>query len=166
MDREQRRELFEAIGLLAIVASLIFLAVETRQNTNALYGQSRQSVLAAAQSELFLLVDHPEISLSVIKDDPLTPEENVRLDAYLAATLRAREYAWLQYGNGAIDEEQWNAEFAVTQSIMNAERVRRWWDVVGRGNSSPEFADFIDSQVIATPVTDGGWKTFSDWDNR
>jgi hypothetical protein len=57
----------------------------------------------------------------------------VRLDAYLAATLRAREYA--------IDEEQWNVEVAVAKSILNVERVRRWWTVVGRKNSSSQFAE-------------------------
>jgi len=166
MDRERRREIFEAIGLLAIVASLIFLAVEINQNTNALFGQSRQSVLEAAQNELFVLVEHPEVSLSVVKEGPLTPEENVRLDAYLAATLRAREYAYLQYRAGAIDEEQWNAEVAVAKSILNAERVRLWWSVVGRNNSSPEFAEFVESQIIVEPVTDGGWHDFVDWSDR
>lgn len=166
MDRDSRREIFEAIGLLAIVASLIFLAVEINQNTNALYGQSRQSVLEAAQSELFVLVEHPEVSLSVVKEGPLTPEENVRLDAYLAATLRAREYAFLQYQVGAIDEEQWNVEVAVAKSILNAERVRLWWAVVGRNNSSPQFAEFVDSQIIVEPVTEGGWRDFADWSNR
>ena len=166
MDRERRREVFEAIGLLAIVASLVFLAIEINQNTNALYGQSRQSVLEAAQNELFILVEHPEISLSVVKEGPLTPEENVRLDAYLAATLRAREYAFLQYQDGAIDKEQWDAEISVTKSIMNAERVRKWWSIVGRNNSSPEFSEFVDSQVIVEPVTEGGWHDFVNWSNH
>ena len=166
MDRERRRDLFEAIGLLAIVASLVFLAIEIGQNTNALHGQSRQSVLEAAQNELFLLVENPEISLSVVKEGPLTPEENVMLDAYLAATLRAREYAYLQFQDGAIDEEQWNAELAVAKSILNAERVRRWWDVVGRSNTSPEFSKFVDSQIISEPVTGGGWQDFVNWANH
>jgi hypothetical protein len=72
VNRDSQRELFEAIGLLAIVASLIFLAVEINQNTNALYGQSRQSVLEAAQNELFVLVEHPAVSLSVERESPLT----------------------------------------------------------------------------------------------
>jgi hypothetical protein len=101
-----------------------------------------------------------------VKEGPLTPEENVRLDAYLAATLRAREYAFLQYQDGAIDKEQWDAEISVTKSIMNAERVRKWWSIVGRNNSSPEFSEFVDSQVIVEPVTEGGWHDFVNWSNR
>jgi len=33
MNREQRKDLVEAIGLIAIVGSLVFLAMEVRQNT-------------------------------------------------------------------------------------------------------------------------------------
>ena len=166
MNREKRRDVFEAVGVIAIIASLIFLAIEINQNTNALYGQSRQSVLEAAQNELFLLVEHPEITLSVIKEGPLTAEESVKLDAYLAATLRAREYAWLQYQDGAIDEVQWNAEFLVTRSILNDNRVRNWWDKIGRDVYSPAFAEFIDSLVAIEPVTEGGWRDYTDWENR
>jgi hypothetical protein len=90
----------------------------------------------------------------------------VKLDAYLAATVRAREYAWLQFKDGAIDDEQWKAEVAVTQSILNAERVRRWWNMIGRNNSSPEFAEFVDGQIIVDPVTKGGWRDFAEWANR
>jgi hypothetical protein len=166
MNRENRRDVFEAVGMIAIIASLMFLAIEINQNTNALHGQSRQSVLEAAQSELFLLVEHPEIALSVIKDGPLTAEENVKLDAYLAATLRAREYAWLQYQDGAIDEEQWKAEGFVIRSILNADRVREWWDKIGRTGTSPKFADFVDSKIVNEPVTAGGWRDVADWANR
>jgi hypothetical protein len=47
MERESRRELFETIGLVAVVATVVVLIVKTRQNTGTLYAQSRQSVLAA-----------------------------------------------------------------------------------------------------------------------
>lgn len=35
MERESRRELFEAIELLAVVASVVVLALENRRNTGA-----------------------------------------------------------------------------------------------------------------------------------
>ena len=61
MTPQARRDAIEATGLIAIVASLIFLAVETRQNTSALYGESRQAVLNAAHAELFVLVDNTHL---------------------------------------------------------------------------------------------------------
>ena len=48
MNREQRKGIIEAFGLIAIVASLIFLAYETRQNTIAIQQESQQTILAIA----------------------------------------------------------------------------------------------------------------------
>ena len=107
----------EIVGSIAIVVSLIVLTVEVRQNTEALNAQSRQSVLAAAQNELFVSVDHPNFAAALVKPGPLTEEENIQLDAYFTATLRAREYSWLQYRSGTIDQDQWDTELAVIKSI-------------------------------------------------
>ena len=166
MNREGRKDLFEVVGFIAIVASLIFLAVETNQNTNAMYAQSRQSILESSQNELFMLVENPELSSNVIKEGPLTPEEIVRLDAYMAATMRTREFAWMQYRDGIIDDIQWSAELAVTRSVMDAERVRLWWNLVGQNGSSPEFAKFVKSEILSQVVTEDGWRLYTDWANR
>jgi hypothetical protein len=131
-----------------------------------LYGQSRRSVLEAAQNELFLLVEHPEIVLSIVKEEPLTAEENLKLDAYLTATLRAREYAWLQYKDGAIDEGQWTAEILVIRSILDSTRTRAWWNKLGRSVSSPEFVEFVEKDVLSQPLTGGSWRYSAEWTSR
>jgi len=166
MNRDRRRDVIEALGLVVIVASLLFLAVEIKQNTNALQAQSRQSVLEAAQNELFILVEHPELSIAIGKEGPLTEDENVKLDAYLAATLRAREYAWLQFRDGAIDEVQWSAEVSVVRSILDSHRVRKWWKLIGQNISSPEFVEFMDNEILSQPVSENGWQIFSNWANQ
>ena len=48
MNREQRKDIFESLGFIAIVASLIFLALETRQNTIAVQQENQQTILAIA----------------------------------------------------------------------------------------------------------------------
>ncbi len=81
MDRSKLADLSEIVSSIAIVVTLVYLTVEIRQNTNALYAESRQSVLTAAQTELFALVENPNLIVSVAKDDPLTEEEQVALGA-------------------------------------------------------------------------------------
>jgi hypothetical protein len=163
MNRKRRREIFEAVGLIAIVASLVFLALETRQNTNALYAESRQSVLTAAQTELFVLVENPDIVLTVLKDDPLTEEDQVKVGAWLAAAMRAREYSWLQHRDGIIDEAQWDTEVAIILWILSTARTRDWWENRGRFGSSAGFAEFVDSAIQNQPVTGDGWREETNW---
>jgi hypothetical protein len=163
MSPEARRDVIESIGLAAIVASLIFLAVETRQNTAALYAESRQSVLAASHSELFMIVDNPDLMLNVASGESLNAEQQVKLGAWLAASMRSREFSWLQYRDGIIDEAQWQAEVLIIRFILDADRTREWWQTVGQYNSHPEFVEFIQQEVFVEPATGESWKIEVNW---
>lgn len=163
MKRKRRKEIIEAVGLIAIVASLVFLVLETRQNTNALSAESRQSVLTAAQTELFQIVENPDLVVSVTKEDPLTEEQQVALSAWLAAAMRAREFSWLQYRDGTIDEAQWSTEVLVIRWILDSKRTREWWVNVGRKYVNPSFADFVDDDMQSHPGTGDSWHAETDW---
>jgi hypothetical protein len=163
MNRKRHKEMFEAIGLSAIVVSVVFLALETRQNTNAVYAESRQSILTAAQSELFQIVENPELVVSVTKEDLLTEEEQVALSAWLTAAMRAREFSWLQHRDGTIDEAQWNTEVLVIRWILDSDRTRNWWVNVGRKNVNPSFADFVDGNMQSHPGTGDSWRAETNW---
>ena len=105
MSLEYIANLAEIVGVLLVVASLIYVAKQLRQNTNAIRAQSRQSVLVASQSELFAQVAHPSLTLSIIDRDPITEEEQVRLSSWLFALFRGREFAW--YGLRFRHQPQW-----------------------------------------------------------
>ena len=153
MNRERRKDIIEAVGLVAIVASLIFLALETRQNTDALYADSRRAVMDAAFQELLVQLANPDIALTIVRDGALTPEEQIRLDSFLTATLIGREYAWLQYQNGIIDQLQWDTQLAVIRTVFDAERNRTWWRNLGRNYFGDDYVAFIDSEIASRPAT-------------
>jgi hypothetical protein len=162
MKLEKFSSLLEALSSVAVVVTLVVLIVEIRQNTGALNAQSRQSVLVAAQTELLTSVDHPEMIAALSRPGALTAEENIQIDAYFTASMRSREFAWLQFGSGLIDEEQWKTELAVIRSIMSSPRVRQWWSKLGRTYFSPEFAGFVDDLIEVPPASDD-WETITHW---
>ena len=163
MTIQKWKDVAELIALVAVVGTLIFLAVETRQNTAALYAESRQSVLAASHSELFVIVENPDLLLSVTSGDPLTEEQQVKLGAWLAASMRSREFSWLQYRDGIIDDAQWEAEILIIRFILDSIRTREWWQVVGQYNSHPEFVEFVQSEVLSEPATGDRWRVEANW---
>ena len=152
MSLEQYYMIAQIVASLAVVITLIVLIVEIRQSTSALSAQSRQSDLSAAQNELFTVVNHPEISMALAKEEPLTPEENVKVGAFLIAMMRAREFSWLQFRSGLIDERQWKTEGSVIQPLLSSPRTRRWWTVQGRALVNPEFAVYVDGLTKAPPM--------------
>ncbi len=166
MERSKLADLSEIVSSIAIVVTLIYLTVEIRQNTSALNAQSRQAVLESAQTELFMLMDNPEITVAMTKTEFLSPEEQIRLDNFFTASLRAREFAWLQFQDGSIDESQWSTEFAVLLSILDTQLSRDWWDGLGRFVFSEEFGAYIDDLLLQHEATETIWTASSSWSKR
>lgn len=155
----------EIVGAVAIVISLLFVGYELRRNTEAFYAQTRQAVLESSQEELFEWVRNLDIHNSVIKQGMLTPEEQIKINFFLLALLRVREYSWLQYQDGIIDKRQWDTEAGVIGIVLSSVRTRKWWNKIGRDNFNPEFSAFIDNYLQDIPVSDEFWKAQNSWDN-
>ena len=166
MNRSKLADLSEIISSVAIVITLVYLTVEMNQNTNAMNAQTRQAVMESAQTELFVLMDNPDLSISMTKSDPLSAEEQVRLDNFFTASLRSREFSWLQYQDGSIDELQWATEQAVLQSIFDTRQSRDWWNVVGREVFGAEFVSFVDELLQQTGPTEEVWNASANWSTR
>ena len=150
---------------IGVIASIIFLGLEIRQNTDALYSQSRQAILNSAQLEIFEIMNNTEIVTNVIKSGQLTQDELLKIHFFLSAAVRAREYSWLQYQNQIIDEEQWNTELNVLGIILSANRTRKWWSTVGRDQFNPNFSKFVNEYLQGIPVSDEYWIRETNWDN-
>ena len=150
---------------IGVIASIIFLGLEIRQNTEALYSQSRQAILNSAQLEIFEIMNNTEIVTNVIKSGQLTQAELLKIHFFLSAAVRVREYSWLQYQNQIIDEEQWNTELNVLGIILSANRTRKWWNTVGRDQFNPNFSKFVNKYLQDIPVSDEYWIRETNWDN-
>lgn len=156
-------DITEIVTSIAVLATLVYLAVEINQNTKALHGQSRQAVLDASQVEIFEFANNPELAINMVKEGPLSEAESVQLHMVLIAAMRVREYSWLQYREGTIDQSQWATEYGVMQVLLGAPRSRHWWNTIGRPAVSSEFAAFVDDSLENEPVTNERWKQMQTW---
>ena len=164
--RMNRDDIVQTISVLAnvgVLAGIVFLAIEIRQNTSAQFADSRQAVLSASREEIILTIEDPGLVLALTNSEPLTPEENIRVDGLLSVILRAREFAWLQHSDGVIDDAQWSTEFKVLSAFFDSSRARLWWEAVGRSYFSDEFVGFIDAEILVNPATDQVLPVLADW---
>ena len=53
----------EIISSVAIIITLVYLSIQTEQNTDATSASATQSILASGQEFLQLVVDDPELNL-------------------------------------------------------------------------------------------------------
>ena len=150
---------------VGVLIGIFFLAYEIRQNTDAVHAQTREAILAAGQAELQAVRDDPNLIDSIVREGPLTVDEQVKLYTWLVSALKVREFSWLQRESGVIDEAQWKSELAITQAILRAPRVRSWWDKVGHKTVSDEFREFVDSAIRELPPSNGIYSEQMEWAN-
>jgi hypothetical protein len=160
----------EFVGAIAVVATLVYLAVQVRHskdsleaNTAALTAQTRQAAMETATAELLQLTAMPEIAIALSGTKPLTQVEHAQLDSFLAASMRGREFSWLQHEAGAIDGSQWATDIAVLSVYMDSFLIRQWWKKLGRHYSDPGFVEFVDGLMDQIEPTNELWTTAINW---
>ncbi len=142
------------VANLGVLIGIAFLAFEVQQNTDALHSQTRATIFSGVQEELWKNMEYPDVTLNMqTTDHELSPEEKVRFDAWMMASMKARELAWLEYRSGNIESFQWEGEQAVIGLVLGCSRCRDWWNKAGRLGFGPEFVEITDRLIDGAPET-------------
>ena len=96
MNREQRKDILEAVGFGAIVASLIFVAFEVRQNTSQMRVEAAYSINEALQSLNESQYEDPTLVDLLIRGEQdlnsLSPIESAQFTRFQLTRLNLCEY--------------------------------------------------------------------------
>lgn len=137
MSREELKDLLEGIGFLAIIASLIFVGIETHNSTRQA-ALTTQALEIAAYQELMdniaqlntLSVENAEVAAFLHKaygtDDELTDVEQFRLSRNLFQRFRHGDMAYFLYERGTIDESRLRSALQVL--MLGHPRVNEFWE--------------------------------------
>ena len=154
MDWETGAAIAEIIAAATVVASLIYLAVQMRQNNELLRSESRQALVTNDVTSLSAGFQNADVFAKYVAGDDLSPEEQLRMSFMFALDLRNREFEYFQYTNGILDEQTWLAYRHVVLINHSSGRGRHWWDSIGRGIVDPAFAELVDELLVdAEPDT-------------
>ena len=109
MTIQNLADIAQIIGTFAILVTLVYLARETRQNTDAIHASVRQASLDAELSTVDRFVNFPHIRPALISGnmDGLTAEQREQVAMGIIGVLRTRETNWLQHLHGVMDDETW-----------------------------------------------------------
>ena len=143
-------DLGQAVSVLAnvgVIAGIVFLAVELRQNNELLETEARRGLMQnridsnrvwAADGDLM------QLRQKAHNGEPLTDAETWRLQSDFAAVMTAMEWEYEQFQNGRVSYapvEGWR--FVLSRwSYMRP----MWADY--RRRFSPEFARFVDEELL------------------
>lgn len=97
----------EIIGAIAVVATLIYLVAQIRQNNELLRSESRQALVGNDVTSLAANLQHADVFAKYVTGQALPPEEQLRMSFMFTLDLRNREFEYFQYKSGLLDEETW-----------------------------------------------------------
>ena len=143
-------QISQTVGSVAVVASLIFVGVQIRQNTKATRAASHHAVSEALNQVNLLWARNGEVSriwLAGISDRrALTPEDRWRFDSTMRAYLHVCETMYTQADLGAGDLGIVTAEEGGIKSVFSSDGVREWWAENPFG-FSPEFRKYVERLI-------------------
>ena len=145
MKLEKLSALAEFVSSIAILVTLVYLAVQTQQTNTALNASSREATMMADVTMLAAAVEHPELNVNLEKEE-VTELEYEQLEIFLAAFLRIREYAWYQYQSGILDEVTWRSYLSTAARLIGSPQGRKIWKTHSL-EMNPEFVQEVNRLI-------------------
>ena len=141
----------EFISALAVVLSLLYLAVQIRQNTRQVRANTFQGV-ARGWQEFIYNITSDDRAVIWLKGavDPAALDEDQRARYFLLvrAYLRGYENDYYQYRHGTFDTEPWEGYLnALHADGLSHPGIRLHW-TRDRGNFDSAFVEFIDRELV------------------
>jgi len=146
-------DLANFIAAVGVVASLLFVAYEVKQNTEVSLAANRHTVIAALREQLLVRAQSPSLATAIsaaTSGADLTPTQRSQYFAYLFAVMKSVEEALFQYIEGDLDEEYLGTRMAglMNDNFLGNSLGRAFYeDNKSRGEITAEFTRAIDAKL-------------------
>lgn len=149
----------QVIGAVAVVASLIFVGLQIRQNTKANRASTLQMNADYWLTYLTTLADDRFSALyskGALGREELDGAQFGQFFFLCRATFMGCENQHYQYRTGLLDEDAYRGyEATIREQIAAFPGVRAMWQLV-KHTYGTEFVNFLDMQIAKTPAHDRG----------
>jgi len=136
----------EFIGAFAVVASLIYVGIQLRQNTATERVRAAQTFTDTFNASLRPASESPVIADIIYRGTQgisnLTPSEHVQFFAFFSQTFTGYHSYFVQRQRGFLDEEYWTCYVAVLTDLMAMKGVQEYWERRKHWYSK-DFRDYV-----------------------
>ena len=153
----------EFLGGIAVIVSLIYLALQIRQNTKTIRGSTLQQN-TDFWGDLFLRLAQPDLanvySTGMKGSADISPITFTQFNCLARSMFLGFENQYFQYRNGILDPESYlGYERIIAAQILAFRGFRIYWEQ-NRSYYSPSFVSHIDNIIERTPE---GGALLKDW---
>ena len=135
---------------IGVLAGILFLGFELRQNNELLTAQGRAVRAELRQASFVLMVENRDLRLALIKsqnDETLTPDEKILVRTFASQAIINWQSSWLELDAGLLDLEDlspegWRTDFQRYQAVAN-----QWQEMKYRLRS--DFVAWMEENVVS-----------------
>jgi len=143
----------EILGLIGVVASLIFLVIGVRANTRALMRTEVRDMQANSTTAFYAVANDGELSEILIRGlnspDDLNDVEYYRFTVAMLGYLTALEQAFVARRHNLYFDEDLVPLEANIYSLLGPAGAQRWW-ATRRAHFTPNFQKIVDD-ILSEP---------------
>ncbi len=157
MTLEDLGNIGEFVGAIGVVASLIYLALQIRedsyqinQNANSVLGSVELEKARLASDWLVTIAQDPQLgrvwSLGLSAPTKLTEQEGIQFAMLIGSAFYPLEGPFRQYKRGLLSEDSWEPFEEVISRYLRAPGVLAWWarrDVP----LARSFTEYVNSRI-------------------
>ena len=134
----------EVVGAAGVLATLIYLAVQIRQNTLLMRGTIRQQLTTASQDNMYHWAECADLVTKLRSGTDLDMEEQVRFNQMCRAMFRGwANYAY-QHRIGLLDSSEWGGMAVTIRKVLASPWMLTEWEAM-----RDEFSESFVTQVEA-----------------
>lgn len=153
MTLDQIAQIAQIVGVIIVAITLIYLTIQIKQGAAQLRSETRQTQLENDQTGIYKFVEFPELGRIFSQEESPTFSEKTQLFFWMIGQMRAREYEWLQYKSGVMDQSSWETYRDVIYFVLGTERARALWGICA-AYFNPEFVKMVEGMLANVDTTD------------
>jgi len=146
------------VGGLAVVVTLIYLAVEVRQNSSIVRANARAQTNQTLSEFTRLLASDADLlrihHTSAEGFEALTPDERRQHLYLLRYWFMSVEFLFAQYVDGLVSEAAWSRELRAISNALSRPHVAAWWELRKIAFDNGFVAAVDRAQWAASPTPD------------
>jgi hypothetical protein len=140
----------ELIGAVGVIASLVYLASQIRQNTSAMRGTAQESFVTRNTNWAIAVGSSPNLADVLTRGhrdyDSLPNSERLQYGHMMLAAMLGTEATFHQHKRGQLEEAIWLRSLAALPTYAPFAGFRSWWSRA-RTSFTTEFREVVDAHL-------------------
>ncbi len=148
----------DMIGAAAVVATLLYMVKQIKQNTESTEAVGLQTWQSNSTAHWLATAQSRELGRDVATclydSKDLSDDNYIQIGCWWLNNFRQYQTTFIMHERDVIDDELFVVEMRMAARNLQMPGVRQWWDAAGRNQMMPRFTKFLEA---FDPGEDANW---------